>query len=333
MRVLRVSGVGQLCILLICSLIACCEECNENPDIEEHYITPDPPVYIGQERSLQVKVTDPDGDEVHCAWEAFDAGNVNVTGQVFKHGASGDSVKFKTDIDGTYMITVTAADLKGGHDAQSFQIVVLTSRIPVVSILSPKNETIVDGIVNISVKAVDDKGVIKVEFYIDGALIAEQNSPPFSYSWDAACVNGAHVIEVKAYDSDGNLGISSPVCVTVEGGVDITEPANGAQVDWETEVKGCKGVPEDQRIWVYVRPHTVGLWYPQGPPAEEADGTWSVLCYFGQEEGDQGAEFDVGVILVDEDKARDITEKLQEGDSGPKSLADPILAMITVKRR
>ena len=181
MRVLRVLGVGQLCILLICSLIAC--DCNENPYIEKYYITPDPPVYISQEISLQVKVTDPDGDTVHCAWESFDTRNVNVTAQVFKHGASGNSVKFKADIADTYMIIVTAADLKGGHDARSFQIVVLTSGIPVVSILSPKNETIVDGIVNISVEAVDDKCVIEVEFYIDGTLIAEQNSPPFSYSW------------------------------------------------------------------------------------------------------------------------------------------------------
>lgn len=333
MRVLRVLGVGQLCALLICSLIAGCEDCNENPDIEDVYITPEPPVYTGQEISLQARATDPDGDPPHCAWEAFDAGNVNVTGQVFKHGASGNSVKFKADIPDTYMITVTAADLEGGHDAHSFQIVVLTSGIPVVSILSPKKDTIVDGIVNISVEAVDDKCVIEVEFYIDGALIAEQNSPPFSYSWDTACVIGAHVIEVKAYDSDGNVGIPSPVCVTVKGGVNITEPANGAEVDWETEVKGCKGVPEDRRIWVYVRPHTVGLWYPQGPPAEEADGTWSVLCYFGQEGGDQGAEFDVGVILVGEDKARGIIEKLQAGDSGSELLADPILAMITVRRR
>ena len=249
MRVLRVLGVGQLCIMLICSLIACYEECNENPDIEEYYITPDPPVYIGQERSLQVKVTDPDGDEVHCAWEASDTRNVNVTAQVFKHGASGASIKFKADIPDTYMITVTAADLNGGHDAKSFLIHVL--------------EEIPPGVVN------------------------------------------------------------------------ITKPANGAEVDWETEVKGtCKGIPQGQRIWVYVRPHTVGLWYPQKPPAVKADGTWSVLCCFGLEGKDQGAEFDVGVILVDEDRARDITEKLQEGDAGPEGLtADPILAMITVKRR
>ncbi|MBM3246869.1 MAG: hypothetical protein FJZ13_06075, partial [Candidatus Omnitrophica bacterium] len=76
---------------------------------------------------------------------------------------------------------------------------------PVVSITSPLNNASLQGIVNIEVKATDNKAVNKVEFYIDGSLKSYDNSLPYSYSWDASFASsGKHTLKVIAYDNIGN---------------------------------------------------------------------------------------------------------------------------------
>ena len=149
---------------------------------------------------------------------------------------------------------------------------------------------------------------------------------------------GDHVIEARAYDSDGNYGISDPVVVTVQDisgiRIEITNPVDGDQVDWITTVEGTsEGVPAGQNIWVFIYPHTVGQWYPQNSPTVNVNGDWKALCYVGKERKDQGVEFDIGVILVDDDKVQELLQELAEGDTEPRFLFDPILALITVERR
>jgi hypothetical protein len=58
------------------------------------------------------------------------------------------------------------------------------SEAPVVSFLSPLNNTTVQDTVNVQVDARDNIGVKQVDFYVDGALRTSDTTPPFEYKWD-----------------------------------------------------------------------------------------------------------------------------------------------------
>ncbi|MBI3486529.1 S8 family serine peptidase [Candidatus Daviesbacteria bacterium] len=97
---------------------------------------------------------------------------------------------------------------------------------PTVSITSPTSNSIISGIVSIAASASDNVAVTKVEFYIDNSLHTADSTSPYSDSWDTTTfANGTHTILAKAYDSAGNIGISSTTSVTVNNPVlDITPP-------------------------------------------------------------------------------------------------------------
>ncbi len=96
---------------------------------------------------------------------------------------------------------------------------------PVVSLTSPSNGSSVSGTIIVAASATDNMGVTKVEFYVDGAMKAADTASPYSFSWDTASVpNGAHSLMAQAYDTGNNVGVSSPITVTVNN-ADITPPA------------------------------------------------------------------------------------------------------------
>jgi hypothetical protein len=113
---------------------------------------------------------------------------------------------------------------------------------PVVNISAPSNGTSVSGTVLVAADAADNKGVTKVEFYINGTLKSTDTSAPYEYSWNASSeYNGEYRIMAKAYDAAGNIGQDNDTAVTVTGGatdttpaaVNITNPSNGDTV-WGT---------------------------------------------------------------------------------------------------
>ncbi|MCL5410906.1 MAG: S8 family serine peptidase [Patescibacteria group bacterium] len=63
----------------------------------------------------------------------------------------------------------------------------------------------------ITATAKDNLAVTKVEFYVDGKLIATDTSSPYSVSWSVNRKNtiGAHNITAKAYDAAGNTNSST----------------------------------------------------------------------------------------------------------------------------
>ena len=96
---------------------------------------------------------------------------------------------------------------------------------PTTSIASPANGATVSGTTNVTANAADDRGVTKVEFYLDGTLQAADASSPYSWSWNTTTVsNGAHSLTSKAYDAAGNSGTSAAVSVTVNNTADVTPP-------------------------------------------------------------------------------------------------------------
>ncbi|HEY0515068.1 MAG TPA: Ig-like domain-containing protein [Thermoanaerobaculia bacterium] len=87
---------------------------------------------------------------------------------------------------------------------------------PTTSITAPANGATVSGTVSVTASAADNVGVVKVEFYIDGALKSTATTSPYTFSWNTTTVaNGSHTIVSKAYDAANNIGTSATVTVTV----------------------------------------------------------------------------------------------------------------------
>lgn len=100
---------------------------------------------------------------------------------------------------------------------------------PTVSITSPANGAVVNGIVTVTATATDNVGVTRVEFYADTTLLGTVTTPPYAHSWDTTpFVNGAHQLVAKAYDAANNVGTST-ISVTVNHSartVYITSPSD-----------------------------------------------------------------------------------------------------------
>jgi len=89
---------------------------------------------------------------------------------------------------------------------------------PVVTIISPQNNSSVAGSVTIEVKATDDKGIIRVEIYIDNTLDSDRvfTNTPYKYAWDVESLpdSSRHTIYARAFDTDGHVSSSSLVNTT-----------------------------------------------------------------------------------------------------------------------
>jgi hypothetical protein len=103
---------------------------------------------------------------------------------------------------------------------------------PKVYITTPENGAVVSNIVKIEVDATDDKGVSKVEFYIDNNLKNADTQSPYVWNWDTTKgPSGNHTIKAKAYDTDNQTGEQS-IQVTVDQppAVSILSPSSGSDV-------------------------------------------------------------------------------------------------------
>ncbi|MBU7021962.1 MAG: hypothetical protein HXS41_12960, partial [Theionarchaea archaeon] len=101
-----------------------------------------------------------------------------------------------------------------------------------VEITNPSGESTVCGTINI---ATSTTGCIdEVKFYIDGTLVKDDTSSPFSYIWDTTTYgDGNHTISVMGYCS-GVFKDGGPITVTVDNYtnyfVTITNPSEGQTV-------------------------------------------------------------------------------------------------------
>lgn len=92
---------------------------------------------------------------------------------------------------------------------------------PTVKITSPVNNSIVKGMVQINATALDNVGVERVDFLVDGVPVGSDTVPPYSATWNSDTVNETtHTISARAFDA-GNNSAEDSVVVTV----DRTPPA------------------------------------------------------------------------------------------------------------
>lgn len=77
---------------------------------------------------------------------------------------------------------------------------------PTVRLTAPANGETVGGPYELTAEATDNIGVARVDFLLDGTIIASDSSLPYSYLWDTfGSALGTHTIQVRAYDAKGNM--------------------------------------------------------------------------------------------------------------------------------
>lgn len=201
--------------------------------------------------------------QINLTWTAS-SDNIGVTGYYIYRNATLVSSTAGLSYSDTgltpstaYQYFVKAFDASGNISPQSNTITVTTQSAPVdnpptVSITSPANGNTVSGTVSVTASATDDKGISKVDFYIDGALKSSDASTPYSYSWNTTSyVNGGHTIMVRAYDTinqykDAQISVTvnnvpPPTQVTISS-VSVTKTSTTATIKWTTNVAASSQV-------------------------------------------------------------------------------------------
>lgn len=109
--------------------------------------------------------------------------------------------------EGQHTIKVIAYD--SANQTATSQITVTVSKNaqqdnpPSVNFVSPTNGQNVSGVVSVSIYAADDKGVQKVELYINNTKIVELTTYPYEYQWNTQNYqNGAYTLKAVAYDTN-----------------------------------------------------------------------------------------------------------------------------------
>jgi thermitase len=126
-------------------------------------------------------------------------------------------------IDGAHTISAVATDAAGNSATASANVTVSNNATkssgdtiaPTITITTPASGSKVgkSGL-KVSVSASDNVGVVRVEYCIDGTLVATSTSSPFSVSIAAKSIStGSHILTSKAYDAAGNVGASQTINV------------------------------------------------------------------------------------------------------------------------
>jgi ABC-type transport system substrate-binding protein len=92
-----------------------------------------------------------------------------------------------------------------------------------------------------------------------------------------------------------------PPTATTTPTATISTPSNQGTVEHTAVVKGTvTGVPEGQLLWAVVQPLNAPTYHPQsGAFTPDAKGSWSVICYFGEEKQTGSQSFNLLIIAVD----------------------------------
>jgi len=81
---------------------------------------------------------------------------------------------------------------------------------PVISGIAPADGTGVNGVVQLTASVTDNIAVHQVEFMINGAVVANDKTSPYSVSWDSKlAANGVVTYSVRALDFGGNEALSA----------------------------------------------------------------------------------------------------------------------------
>lgn len=143
-------------------------------------------------------------------------GNLMATNTTSPFAFSWDS---KSLANGAASLSLAAYDAAGNKTTSSISVninnIVPDTQAPTVAFTSPAANSAVAGVVAVNSIADDNVGVTKVEFKVNGNLLATDTSAPFAFNWDSKTLaNGTASLALVAYDAAGNMTTTS-VSVTV----------------------------------------------------------------------------------------------------------------------
>jgi len=122
--------------------------------------------------------------------------------------------------NGLHTLIATATDAAGNSASYSIIVTVSNSApppdtsAPTETITSPANGAKLSGNASVYVNAADNVGVIRNELYVDGVLVSSSTASPFTTKWNTVKAKaGSHLLQCKAYDAAGNIGLSQTVTV------------------------------------------------------------------------------------------------------------------------
>ncbi len=86
------------------------------------------------------------------------------------------------------------------------------------TVTAPINNASVNDLVEITVDATDDKGIAKVEFFVNAIKIGEDAVAPYTIFWNASSLThgSIHSIFAVAFDTDGNKFGTAPILCTID---------------------------------------------------------------------------------------------------------------------
>lgn len=160
----------------------------------------------------------------------------NVTTCTASGGWSGDKPTSGSEIVSPSATATYTLTCSGSPSVTQSVTVTVDASAPTTTLTSPSNGAMVSGTVALSASATDDQQVDRVDFLKDSVVLGSDNSAPYGVNWNAGGdTPGEHSLMVRAVDRAGNLGVSSPVVVTVQSSQDtqapqvtITAPADGS---------------------------------------------------------------------------------------------------------
>jgi Bacterial Ig domain len=139
--------------------------------------------------------------------------------------------------NGPHLLSVRVTDAQGNATTVNRSIVVSNDvTAPTVAVDSPLASSTVNGTVTITASAADDRAVTRVDFTVDGSLIATRTTAPWSTQWNSrSLANGTHVLRARAYDAANQQTLSTGVVIVVDNDVQapavaISSPASNAVV-------------------------------------------------------------------------------------------------------
>jgi len=162
---------------------------------------------------------DPDGDEVQYQW--LDASGVSL--------AEGGVVEvlFPT---GDHQLTLRMTDSRGRSSYALKRVEVVDTAPPSISL---KVDPAPAGAYLLSAEASDAVGVTRVRFEVDGQVVGEVLSAPYTLSWSPGDVaDGSHEIRAFALDAAGNVGQAPGVVVLIDRTAPSLNAAASPSVVW-----------------------------------------------------------------------------------------------------
>ena len=134
--------------------------------------------------------SDPDGTIVSYAWDFGDGGTATTATASHAYASAG-----------SFVARLTVTDNSGS-------VGTATTTISIADVTAPSS-SIAGAVFTPAVS--DDVGVVRVEWYFDGALSATATTAPFSYALNLTPVAGSHAIVARAFDAAGNHTDSPPL--------------------------------------------------------------------------------------------------------------------------